>query len=1456
MPDGTWSRRDTTYNSNGQKQSVSELEATPTHYTSFLYDSLGREQTVTPPDGVQHSVTYAYTGVRQRSRIQTIATDGDYHDNQHPHPTETPSTTTETYDGLGRLTEVSEPSGENGALVTTEYTYDVANRLVSANSASGQQLRTFTYDNRGFLLQEVQPEVSTFYSGYDARGHAGKEARGTSNGTGLQYEFDVAERVKRVIEIRETGLTRPLKEFNYIEGSTIKGRLISATRHNYLDTGDRSAVDADIYDAAGRISRRDTTLSSGEHIFATYAYDPTGAVASIGYPRCSSPGCSEPTGAFSVAYQYTNGFLTKVPGFADNCCGRPTTDPITYHPNGLLHQLQYTNGVVLTQESDPSGIARSSSIQHSNLQLFGDCSSVTIVEQPRSAGAPAALHILVNYLAGAAYQWYVGESGDVSHPVSGATADTLSMSPSASTKYWVAVTTGCMTLYSDAAMVYVGSTSNGSASGHPKNDFDGDGKSDLLWRDSAGDIAVWLMNGRAVSVYGTVATLVDQQWKIVGAGDFSGDGKWDFLWRHAVTGDVAVWHMSGQTLVSGTVIGNVSDLNWKVVAIGDFNGDGKSDILWRNVVTNQINLWQMNGDTVALQATVATLADGNWRLEAAGDVTGDGKDDLIWRHTVNGNVAVWEMNGATVQGAYAFANVADQNWRIEIVSDVNADGKADLIWRNAATGDTSVWLMSGHTVLNTAALWQQSDLNWQIQVAGDFYGDGKTELVWRNQQTGELAMWSLDGLTLTDASVFSAVPDLNWIIQLSKQSTGNAASIPSRTVSASTSAHSASLPLSGVPERGAVRELENRRWWSVGGSTPPPSIKSVNATNVWWTVPARPPVRWYYPRTEWREFLVGLRARGLPVGVAVATEFVKRLGGQVRAIWPGDPSHGKGPRLLLVLSDRMAAAIAKDPRVAFVVANEQSAARSMASVSNRLTPQTTMVTDAGYTLTFGPVGYDGSGNIAYSFLWGGGVQTWFFYDSVNRVRFAVTPWGGQTFHYDAFGNMTQVQTDDTTPWTWTIGQDPATGVTNRLAGADYTYDSAGNMTKYAGETQSWDGANMMTRFQSSSRDETYLYSADDERIATIDNLEHMTNWTFRGVDGQVLSDYKSSDADPVFRWNKDYIYRGTSPLAIVRATGDQTGQNPITTDYLLLDYLGSVRVITDGTGTEASYHDYLPFGTEGTDISQDAEAKRFTGHERDIHAPSDQASSNDYLDYMHARYYSANMGRFLSPDPVISAGAMRNPQMWNRYAYVGNSPINRTDPTGRLAADVIYSANAFDEIWTSFADSGNDGGEGGEEQPDPKPNEVKPEPAGGPPIPVPGTTDGEWKWNSNPENKRGGSYGPKKPIKGQSQPSGSWEGGAATPHWDIDDGKGGRRRYDEHGNYISPETAHGNPTTSSRFTWGDFAAATGVAIFSTAITVMSGGGATLQLQPVTGSIVIFHSMPTIPNPHDRCPYCI
>jgi hypothetical protein len=176
-------------------------------------------------------------------------------------------------------------------------------------------------------------------------------------------------------------------------------------------------------------------------------------------------------------------------------------------------------------------------------------------------------------------------------------------------------------------------------------DFDGDGKSDILWRHTSGNVALWLMNGPAVVGtfgLGTVSTV----WTIDELGDFNGDGKADILWRDS-SGTLALWLLNGGTVIGSSIIGNVSTA-WTVAGAGDFNGDGKADLLWRHT-SGAVAIWLMNGPIIVGTFGLGTVSTV-WTIDKLGDFNGDGKADILWRDT-SGNVALWLLNGGTVIGS-------------------------------------------------------------------------------------------------------------------------------------------------------------------------------------------------------------------------------------------------------------------------------------------------------------------------------------------------------------------------------------------------------------------------------------------------------------------------------------------------------------------------------------------------------------------------------------------------------------------------------------------------------------------------------------------------------------------------------------------------------------------------------------------------------------------------------------
>ena len=80
-------------------------------------------------------------------------------------------------------------------------------------------------------------------------------------------------------------------------------------------------------------------------------------------------------------------------------------------------------------------------------------------------------------------------------------------------------------------------------------DFNGDGKSDILWQNTDGTAAIWLMNGMNATAVGAVGPFnPGPSWHIEGTGDYDGDGRSDILWQ-ADDGTPAIWLMNGLNFV-------------------------------------------------------------------------------------------------------------------------------------------------------------------------------------------------------------------------------------------------------------------------------------------------------------------------------------------------------------------------------------------------------------------------------------------------------------------------------------------------------------------------------------------------------------------------------------------------------------------------------------------------------------------------------------------------------------------------------------------------------------------------------------------------------------------------------------------------------------------------------------------------------------------------------------------
>ncbi len=158
-------------------------------------------------------------------------------------------------------------------------------------------------------------------------------------------------------------------------------------------------------------------------------------------------------------------------------------------------------------------------------------------------------------------------------------------------------------------------------------DFNGDGKADILWRDlSSGDVYLWKssFNGLAApglelpgtGIHGNDLGVVGLQWQVEQTDDFDGDGKADILWRNYGNGDVYLWTSSASVtgIARPGVDLGIMGLNWVIETAADFDNDGKADILWRDTNTGDVVVWTSAGHAIATPGLDLGIVAPSWSV--------------------------------------------------------------------------------------------------------------------------------------------------------------------------------------------------------------------------------------------------------------------------------------------------------------------------------------------------------------------------------------------------------------------------------------------------------------------------------------------------------------------------------------------------------------------------------------------------------------------------------------------------------------------------------------------------------------------------------------------------------------------------------------------------------------------------------------------------------------------------
>jgi RHS repeat-associated protein len=243
-------------------------------------------------------------------------------------------------------------------------------------------------------------------------------------------------------------------------------------------------------------------------------------------------------------------------------------------------------------------------------------------------------------------------------------------------------------------------------------------------------------------------------------------------------------------------------------------------------------------------------------------------------------------------------------------------------------------------------------------------------------------------------------------------------------------------------------------------------------------------------------------------------------------------------------------------------------------------------------------------------------------------RFAYDRWGNRTGMWDAVsgGNQLQNIVTDGANHIWSVNasnSDP-----------NYYYDPAGNLVWAGGYGYNYDAENRLVCVDGCATGQ-YAYDPSNRRYKKVTGGA-TTHYIWQG--SQVIAEYDGSTGAVT----AEYVYSGSRMIAKIASD---------TTQYFLNDRL-SARLVLDGSGSVIGRQGHLPFG-EDFGESGTQEKHHFTTYESDGESGTDYAVN---------RQYSQSTGRYNRPDPL--PGSKKNPQSLNRYAYVKNEPINKTDPLG------------------------------------------------------------------------------------------------------------------------------------------------------------------------------------------------
>jgi RHS repeat-associated protein len=300
------------------------------------------------------------------------------------------------------------------------------------------------------------------------------------------------------------------------------------------------------------------------------------------------------------------------------------------------------------------------------------------------------------------------------------------------------------------------------------------------------------------------------------------------------------------------------------------------------------------------------------------------------------------------------------------------------------------------------------------------------------------------------------------------------------------------------------------------------------------------------------------------------------------------------------------------------------------------------------------------------------ITSQYTYDNAGRLQSVINeplsvndaPYGKEDYTYHKSGNF--ISKGDNT----FIYSDHIIKITNEAASkiTEYEFDPQGNLLSknQNGKVLNFDFdgfGNLTSVADDLAPLRSYYYTDKGIRLKTIN---HSKNQTYYQV-------------NPWFKVIKNQDGSMTQELEIGGSTGivanivfsSPAGNSAFTVKdkkFIHVDHTNSVALVTNENGVVITKISYYPFGNVSELSGTDEFLKKFGSKEWDPETG---------LYYFNSRYYDPELGRFISPDTQITSNKLEH-DVFNRYAFVLNDPINFQDPSGHGFLDwLLFIAGAI-----------------------------------------------------------------------------------------------------------------------------------------------------------------------------------